>query len=52
MIGDRNAALALQTLDEWKIAVVAADLGGRLGRKVIMNTLTGVVLVGTDKSKA
>lgn len=52
MIGDRNAALALQTLEEWKITVASADLGGRLGRKVIMNTLTGVVLVGTDKNKA
>ncbi len=46
LIGDRNTTLALQTLDDWNIPVVGTDVGGRLGRKVIMNTLTGVVLVG------
>ncbi len=52
MIGDRNATLALQTLEEWKVPVLSADLGGRRGRKVIMNTQSGLVLVGTDRSKA
>lgn len=46
LIGDRNTTLALQVLKEWRIPVVAADLGGRAGRKIIMNTLTGEVLVG------
>lgn len=46
LIGDRNTTLALQTLKEWRIEVVAADLGGRLGRKIVMNTLNGEVLVG------
>lgn len=44
-IGERNAALALQMLQEWRIPVVSTDLGGRLGRKIVMNTLTGEVLV-------
>lgn len=50
MIGDRNITLALQTLEEWKIPVTASDVGGRCGRKVIMNTMTGVVLLGRNRS--
>jgi chemotaxis protein CheD len=46
LIGDRNTTLALQVLKEWRIPVVAADVGGRAGRKIIMNTRTGEVLVG------
>lgn len=49
MIGDRNITLAMQTLEEWKIRVVAADVGGRFGRKIIMNTATGEILVGRGK---
>lgn len=50
MIGDRNITLALQTLEEWKVPVTASDVGGRCGRKVIMNTMTGVVLLGRNRS--
>ena len=49
MIGQRNTDLAMLTLEEWKIAVVASDVGGRVGRKLIMNTETGVVLMGRGK---
>lgn len=49
MIGDRNVTLALQMLDEFGIAVVAKDVGGRVGRKIIMNTATGLVLVGKGR---
>lgn len=48
MIGDRNITLAMQTLEEWKIPVVASDLGGKYGRKLIMNTATGEVLLGRN----
>lgn len=48
-IGDRNITLALQTLEEWGIAVAASDLGGRVCRKIIMNTQTGEVLLGRGK---
>jgi chemotaxis protein CheD len=50
MIGDRNVALALQMLDEFGIGVAARDVGGGVGRKIIMNTATGVVLVGKGKT--
>jgi chemotaxis protein CheD len=49
MIGDRNITLAFQMLEEFRIPVVAKDLGGRIGRKVIMNSYTGTVLVGKGK---
>ncbi len=49
MIGERNTNLALMTLEEWRIPIVATDTGGRVGRKVIMNTSTGVVLMGRGK---
>ncbi|CAH2031215.1 chemotaxis protein CheD [Trichlorobacter ammonificans] len=50
-IGRRNVELALGTLDDWRIKVVASDLEGMVGRKIIMNTLTGVVLMGRGKHK-
>ena len=50
-IGSRNIELALSQLEEWRIMVVASDLGGHVGRKVIMNTLTGVVLLGRGKQQ-
>lgn len=49
MIGDRNITLALLKLEEFGIPVVAKDVGGRVGRKIIMNTETGVVLVGKGR---
>jgi chemotaxis protein CheD len=49
MIGDRNITLAFQMLEEFRITVVATDVGGRVGRKIIMNTGTGVVLVGKGR---
>jgi len=49
MIGDRNITLALDMLADFKIPVVARDVGGRVGRKIIMNSGTGVVLVGKGK---
>lgn len=52
LIGDRNITLAFQMLEEFGIPVVAKDVGGRIGRKIIMNTATGVVLVGKGKRNA
>lgn len=45
MIGDRNAMLACQMLEEYAIPIVASDIGGTLGRKIIMNSASGVVFV-------
>ncbi len=50
-IGARNIELALNQLEEWRIKVAASDLGGRYGRKVIMNTMTGVILLGRGKEQ-
>ena len=54
MIGERNIILAFELLEEYRIPVVASDVGGGVGRKIIMNSATGVVLVAkgtrsTDK---
>jgi chemotaxis protein CheD len=48
-IGARNIELALSQLEEWRIPVISSDVGGHVGRKVIMNTMTGVVLLGRGK---
>lgn len=44
-IGDRNAEIALELLEEARITVVAQDVGGAHARKVIFNTSTGIALV-------
>lgn len=50
MIGDRNILLANEMLEEYRIVVKSSDVGGHVGRKVIMNSATGVVMVGKGKS--
>ena len=52
MIGDRNITLAFEMLEDFRIPIVSKDVGGRVGRKIIMNTETGVVLVGKGKKVA
>lgn len=52
MIGDRNITLAFEMLEEFRIPVVAKDVGGRVGRKIIMNSETGVVMVGKGRKAA
>lgn len=49
MIGDRNILLAFQMLEDFRIPVVAKDVGGRVGRKIIMNSESGVVMVGKGR---
>jgi chemotaxis protein CheD len=44
-LGTKNADLALRVLRQEGIPVVAEDVGGRRGRKVIFHTDTGVALV-------
>jgi len=44
-LGAKNADLALRILRQEGIPVVAEDVGGRRGRKVIFHTDTGVALV-------
>ena len=44
-IGERNVQLAEDLLAAENIPVLSADTGGRVGRKLIFNTESGVVLV-------
>lgn len=50
MIGDRNITLAFQMLEEFRIPVVARDVGGQVGRKIIMNSASGVVMLGRGRA--
>jgi len=49
MIGDRNVTLAYEMLEEFGIPITASDVGGRVGRKIVMDTATGIVLVGKGR---
>ncbi len=40
-IGRRNARIAVEILNEFKIPIIQSNLGGNRGRKIIFNTLTG-----------
>lgn len=51
MIGDRNVMLAFQMLEDLKIPVKASDVGGTVGRKIVMNTATGIVLVSRGRGQ-
>ncbi len=42
-IGERNIMFAQEILKEKKINIVSSSVGGKFGRKIIMNTLTGEV---------
>ena len=52
LIGDRNISLACQMLEEYGIPIMASDVGGQSGRKIIMYAETGVVLVGRGKPRS
>jgi chemotaxis protein CheD len=43
IIGKRNAMIAFEMLDEYKIPVISSNTEGKLGRKIIFNTKTGKV---------
>ena len=42
-IGERNIRLAQEMLEEIKIPIKSSSVGGKYGRKIIMNTLTGEI---------
>lgn len=42
-IGERNIAVAFEILQDMKINVVAQSTGGKLGRKILFDTETGMV---------
>lgn len=49
-VGERNIDLAWRQLDEYHIPVVASDLGGDAGRKIIFDTASGAVLLRRNRS--
>jgi len=48
-VGERNIAIAREILGQEGIPIVAADVGGDFGRKILYNTRTGSVLVSLLK---
>ena len=46
LIGERNIAVAEEVLGNHRIPIVARDMGGLRGMKILFNTRTGVVLAG------
>ncbi len=42
-IGERNIKLAHETLEELRIPIVSSSVGGKYGRKIIMNTVSGEI---------
>jgi len=42
-IGKRNAQIAFEILNEFRIPIIISDVGGNKGRKINFNTLTGEV---------
>jgi chemotaxis protein CheD len=42
-IGERNINIAKEILEEKRIPIVSSSVGGKYGRKIIMNTVTGKV---------
>jgi chemotaxis receptor (MCP) glutamine deamidase CheD len=51
LIGERNIALAEELLSIHRIPIVAKDLGGSRGLKIIFNTKSGIVLAGRLTAK-
>jgi chemotaxis protein CheD len=43
-IGEKNCAIALSLLEEFRIPVIAKSTGGKLGRKIVYNTGSGEVV--------
>jgi chemotaxis protein CheD len=43
-IGKKNIEIALNFIFDHEVKVVSKSVGGKVGRKVIFNTLTGIVL--------
>lgn len=51
MIGKRNYQIAVDILQEYNIKIVAQDIGGIRGRKIVMDSITGKIQLSyTQKS--
>ena len=45
MVGRKNIIIAKEILDEYKIPIVAQDLGGTRGRRILLKTDSGKILL-------
>ena len=45
MVGRKNIIIAQEVLDEYKIPIVAKDVGGARGRRILLKTDTGKILL-------
>ena len=45
MVGRKNIIIAKEILDEYKIRIVAKDVGGTKGRRILMKSDTGKVML-------
>jgi len=43
-IGEKNISVAFNMLNDFRIPVISQSTGGRSGRKIIFNTVTGEVI--------
>lgn len=48
-VGEQNVRIAECVLSELKIPIIARDVGGRMGRKIILSSVDGSVYVKTSK---
>ena len=48
-VGEQNVRIAEYVLSELKIPIIARDVGGRMGRKIILSSVDGSVYVKTSK---
>jgi chemotaxis protein CheD len=51
-VGERNIALARTQLGELHVPILAADVGGTMGRKLVFNSGTGEVLLRRNRNQA
>lgn len=51
-VGERNIELAQTVLEELRIPVLARDVGGERGRKIVFNSGTGEVLLRRNQGRA
>ena len=45
MVGRKNIIIAKEILDEYKIRIVAKDVGGTKGRRILLKSDTGKVML-------
>ncbi len=48
-VGERNASFARRCLEELRIPVIGADIGGDVGRKIVFDTESGLVLLRRNR---